>query len=633
MIEVLNKADITREEVQGIWENRRSRMRIRRAQFEPLWRNGLRQFLEGIITVNTSANRPLYNQIYEQYDTTLYSKDGLRFNNLKYPLIHAITMRALSTELPNKPKINWVAVGSNDQTKPLAFRYLFDQVLYEMDSDQEDFEVFLDRRVFGSAIVMVMTETYDLTVEDPTFDKETNSYVYKKKTKKVKKCLYRKLDLRHVFLDEHCTKTSLEDCNYAQVDEYFSPDAAKKWLKSQGYNEELIDEACVGTERFDKEAYDNWYDVNDAEFVRITHSFDKLNDRYHVLVGSQGICVNDINSPIPRIAGKKGKKIPLALAVQYKLPGAPYGYGDSHITTSFNQIKNLIRMMILEITQKTAKPILAIDPFSNFDEEGFEWGQDFVRVSPKDLNPINVNANIDSLYKLDETTDNDVIRVTGINVNDTTNVDVSETARKTIIRRESQNALIELTLNYMTSSFFIRLYTLLKEDVKLHYGAMLKSGEKIKVRTKNVKLMRGKGGWDEEKVPGFRFFDLKEQDIDLDMECDLEMGNIASSRELSKAIMSESLQALGPFAQFFDAKGIAQYIQENQGMPESVLSSEDKVDNQTTEQLANSGLPPEMLPTSEQAKMNLNPSPEQLAQENQAAAQGVPAVQTAGQPM
>lgn len=614
MQEELSKKDITDVEICSIWNTRRQRMALRRQYFEALWRSGIQAFFSGIIGESNNGQRSLYNTLYEQYDFSLFSRDGMRFDTIKYPLLHSIVMRALASEIPNKPKINFIAVGTNDQSKPIAFRHLFDQVLYEMNADQEDFEIFLDKRIFGSSIAMVYTDQYEVEVKDPLWVKGSEDIVYEKKTKKIKQCKYRKLDLRHVFLDEHCTRTDLEDCDYASYDEYFSKESFMQRFAK--YGEDKCTRAASSTaSKEEASVYYNWYDTKDAEFVKVSHNFDKIHDCYHIIAGGgQGVLMNEKDSPIPRIAGRKGKDLPFALAIQYKIPGSPYGYADAHVTRSFNQIKDIIRVMLLEITQKSAKPLLAVDPLSNFDESGFEWGQDFIRVSPNDLHEIKINPDLKSLYDLDNLTDDDIIRVTGINISDTSNTDDDETARKTIIRRESQVALVELTMNYMACSFFDRLYRLMKDEVRLHYGVDLKNGVKIKIRSKNMLVTRNsKGTLAEEKADGFRYFDIKEGDVDFDMELDLELGNIASSRELEKAIIGESLQTIGAFAQNFNGSGIAQYIQEGYDMPDTVLNQpQGKISGQDPKQVANAQIPQSMLPQQQQQMQQAmsQPSPQ-----------------------
>lgn len=624
MDENLSKDGITEIEICSIWSARGTRMEQRRAYFEPFWRSGITSFFQGIMGERSNGDRPLYNTLYEQYDFSLFSRDGMRFNDIRYPLLHSVIMRALASELPNKPKINFIAEGTNDQSKPIAFKHLFDQVLYEMNSDQEDFEIFLDKRIFGTSGVMVYTEQYDVTVKDPMQSGDSENLEYKKKTKKIKQCKYRKIDLRHLLIDEHCTRTDLEDADYASYDEYFSKESfMQKFAK---YGEEKCKKAASSVaSKEEASVYQNWYDTKDAEFVKVRHNFDKIQDCYHIIAGAgQGTLMNDIDSPIPRIAGRKGKDLPFALAIQYKIPGAPYGYGDAHVTRSFSQIKNIVRIMILEITQKSAKPMLAVDPLSSFDEQGFEWGQDFIRVSPNELREIAINPDLKSLYQLDDLTDDDIIRVTGINISDTSNTDDDETARKTIIRRESQVALVELTMNYMSCSFFNRLYTLMKDEIRLHYGIDLKNGEKIKVKSKNALITRNKKGQlSEEKTNGFRYFDIKEGDVDLDLSLDLELGNIASSRELEKAIIGESLSTISPFAQNFDGDGIAKYIQEGYKMPETVLKQpQGQISGQDPKQIANAQVPQEMLPQQEQqmqqAMSQSAPQPPQNAQPPQA---------------
>lgn len=617
--EDLTKDGIDDKEVVKIWSQRRVRMAERRKQFEPLWRNGVTRFFEGIVTGFGIGSQRLYNTLYEQYDFSVFSRDGMRFNNLKYPLLPAIVMRALASELSNRPKVRFIANGSNDIEKPLAFKYLFDQVLYEMDADQEDFEILLDRRVMGTSIALVMTEQMILTVKDPDIDKEGNM-VFTKKTKKVKQCLYKKMDLRHVWLDEHCVKSSLKDCNYAQVDEYFSKE--EFLMRFKDVDPAKLQRAISAAEKTDEMSteYYNWFDKKDVEHVVVTHCFDKIADCYHIIANGSEV-LNDVDAPIPRIAGRRGKDIPLALAPMYKIPNAPYGYGDSHITSTFNQIKNLVRVMILEITQKAAKPMLAIDPLSNFDEEGFEWGRDFVRVEPDKIKEIGINPNMRLLSDMDETADQDVIRATGVNINDTTNVDAGETARKSIIRRESQNAIIELGMNYMSSNFYKRLYTLLKDDVRLYYKEKLAEDGEVKVKTKDVMIERTENGIRKSEAQGFRYFDLKEEDLDFDMDLDLELGNMSTSKELEKALVGEAMNAIQPFLQggAFDQAGLAKYLKDAYGMPNSVLAGGGKdsgFGDKSPEDIAKETLPPDMMPESVTEAMQ-GPAVEGMPQEGQ----------------
>lgn len=572
-------------------------MEARRQDFEPLWRAGIQAFLEGIMTDSDSR---LYNSYYEQYDLSMFSRGGLRFGNLTYPLTHSIVMRALATEYKNRPKVNFVVIGSNDQSKAAPFTALFNQVLADMNSDEEDFEVLQSRDIFGSSVVMVGCEMYNITVDDPVFDGE--KYIYEEKDKVSKQVLYKMLDLRHVYLDEKCRRSSLSDCNYAQVDEYFSPAEFSQRFYSDAYDKEAVQKAAKQVVSLPQSEYNSQFDNNKGEFVRVTHCFDKIADRYHILAGEYNL-INDVDAPIPRIAGRKGKEIPLALAVKYKIPQSPYGYADSHLISSFSRIKDLMRLMIMEITQKSAKPTITIDPLSAFDEQGFEWGQDFLRVSPNDFGQININPNLQSLYQLDGTTDSDITRVTGVDINDTQAAPEGETARKTMIRRESQNALLELGMELLTNSFYKRLYGLMQSDIVLHYGGMAKGGEKISVKTKGEMIDRGSNGKIiVEQVKGTRYFDMQPKDFDIEMDVEVELGNIATSKELEKALAGEGIASLEPFLAGVDVSKAIEYIQETHGMPD-LRADAQKATAGTPEDIAKEGIPPEMLPPNEQIKM------------------------------
>ena len=592
----------TRADIESMWKDRRNRMEKHREQFERLWETGVTRFFQGILHGDSGNYSKLYDSLYEQYDLSMFSREGLRFNDIKYPLLHTIVLRAMASEFPNRPVAKFIAVGSNDPTKATAFSHLFQQVLSEGNADLEDFEVFLDRRIRGTGAVLQLTERYPLTVKDPKIDK-TGKMTFEEKTKKICDVKFRKIDLRHLYLDEHCRRSDLADCFYAQVDEFMSIEEFKVKFKELG-EDKLRDIVELPSDPEASEGDNPFVSDSSVKYVRVTHCFDKKDDLYHVL--ANGTLVSETDNPIPRIAGRRGKEIPIALAVMYKIPGCPYGYGDAHVTTAFNSIKNLMRLMILEITQKAAKKTLFVHPDSNFDEQAFEFGQDFVRVAPDEVKQMEVDHDFASLYKLDETTDNDIIRGTGININDTTNLDTQETARKTVIRKESQNAIVELGMNYLTISYYKRLYNLMKDDIKLHYGANLGNGEKVQVRTKDIKLTRSKDGLKEYKADGWRFFDLKPGDLDIDAEVMLEAGNISTSKQLEKALQMEGLEATQYAPQGFDPIGLAKYIKEVMEMPDFVLATgEEAVEGRSPEELAKAAIgDPQFLPEAENLKSN-----------------------------
>lgn len=595
--ENLNKEGITDIEVQQIWFQRRSRMQERRRYFEPLWRSAITTFYAGIFPdTNAAGEKPIYNPIYEQYDMTVYSRDGFRFLRMKMPIVHEVIIRKLASEFSNRPKINWVAEGSNDPAKAIAFRHWYNQFLYDMDADQEDYEVFLGKDIVGTSAVMVQTDEYEVTIKD--------AITGKKETKKKKRSYYRNIDMRHLLLDEHCTKTNLEDCNYACVDEFLSrQEFLQHFADEKKFDPEKVKRASEISIQNDEAygSYNDLFGLENVPFIRVSHCFDIISDSYDILAND--IKINEIGTPIPRVARTMGKQIPIALCVDFKMPNCPYGYSSAHVIALFYRIKNLVRQLLFEVTEKQAKPLLAVDPLSGFDEETFEWGQEFIRIKPTDVQAIEVQFDTKALWDLDKTTDEDIIRSTGINYNDTSNIDANETARKTIIRRESQNAIIELGMNYNASVYFKRLYELYKDEILFHWRDMIEQGQKV--RTKNAFVFRDQQGVLKEdgmKVEGFRYFDLQPGDIAKDYELYLETANIASSRELEKAILTEQLQAIAPFIQSFDANGIAGYIKDILKLPEEVLPSGAGADisKVPSDQLAQQGMSADFLPQSVQ---------------------------------
>ncbi len=582
----------TPEEVAKKWAERRERMAQKRKDYEPIWDAGISLFLQGVfLRSGTDAERRAYDVAHEQYQGSLYSREGLKVKDFQFPLLHTIAIRALASEFKNRPVARFIPYGSNIQSKSEVFNHLFQQNLAEIDADLVDFDVLWDRRIRGTGAVLQLTEQYDLTVKDANLDGE-NKLKFNEKTKTVTNVTYRQIDLRHLFLDENCTMSNLSDCFYVIVDEFIGKEEAETRFKDKyGLTDKDLEPIPLPSTA---QKSNSGVGENGGAVMKVhaQHCFDRRYDAYHLILNNK--LVNDVNTPIPRIAGRKGKDLPIALAPMYRIPGSPYGYGDPAVVKSFNVIKDFARLVILESAAKTAKPTLAVAPETTFDAEGFTWGEDIVRVDPNAIRELKINPDYNALSSIEATADNDVIQTTGINVKDTTNADVQETARKTVIRRESQIAIIELGMMYISSSYFKRLYNLLKDDLRLYYGAALEQKEDVRVRTEGVKLSRTKTGIKKYNVTGFRYFDVKKEDIDFDTDLVLEIGNISTSKELEKALKIEALEKAIIAQAGFDQNGLAKYIQELGGMPESVLAV--KPNQVDVKELATKDLGPEFLP-------------------------------------
>lgn len=580
-VTVVNK-DGSKEDKESpahLWLQRAQQMKIRREYFEELWRSSLFSFVAFAVN-DESARRsfdPNTAPELQGYFNTKFTTYGFRFTDMRYPLEFAVVMRKLATEIKNLPQPSWIIPGASDQSPALLWKNVYNEALSQAEGDYEDFETFLQKNIFGSSIRWSRMVSYDNTVKEPTIT-DTGEVSYTEKTHSVREFKTTTMDLRHVLLDDGCTSSSLSDCEDAIVTEYLTTENGQKIYSD-------VDFKGLGINPMPKKEL--FQDVNELnggnskEFYEVMNCYNEITDMYDVMIN--GVVVRQ--SPIPMRSFRGKKQIPLALLVDNKIPGQPYGYGEPSIIKAFREIKNKNRNLIYDVTKKAAKPTLAINPLSSFQEETYTFGQDFVRVDPNDMAPIPVQANLEAPLRLDEITDNDVTMVSGINIKDTVAPPSDETATKTVVRKESQVLLTDLGLYLNSIAGLKRLHRINASILRLHLRAPQKgaAGEEPKVvTTEGTQIFRSKlantpTNFIEEESNGIHTFEYKGEDVDYDFEPILEVGNIAISNQLDKNMKMETAESLARFTpEAVDQFGLAEVLRQNGNLPATVLKKQEQ---------------------------------------------------------
>lgn len=566
------------------WLQRMENMKNRRSFFENMWRTSIFSFVAFAVNGDTPDKRsfdPDTAPELQGYYNSKYTTYGFRFTDVRYPLEFAVVMRKLATEVKNLPRPDWLIPGSDDQSPALLWKNVYNEAIDEAEGDYEDFESFLQKNIFGTACRWSRMVSYKNAVQEPTVT-STGEVTYTAKEHNVRKFRSTTVDLRHILLDDGCTSTTLSDCEDGIALEYYTEENGKKIFSDVDF-EGLGIKAMKKSELFQ--------DVNDLnggdqkEFYEVANCYNEITDTYDVMMN--GIVVR--SSPIPMRSFRGEKKIPFALLVDNKIPGQPYGYGEPAIIKAFREIKNKNRNLIYDVTKKGAKPTLCIDPLSPFNEETYTFGQDFVRVSPKDMAPIPVQSNLDAPLRLDVITDEDVTMVTGVNIKDVVAPPSDETATKTVARKESQVLLVDLGLYLNSIAGLKRLHRINANILRLHLRApqVGVDGKEIEkqVTTKDTKIFRAqradsRGKFLQEDLTGTHTFSYKGEDIDYDFEPILRVGNIAISDQLDKNMKMESAkQIIEGVPDAMDAFGMAEFLRVNGGLPPTVLKAQQPTQN------------------------------------------------------
>lgn len=563
------------------WLLRGQQMATRRHFFEDMWRRSLFAFVAFAVNGEDTGKRsfdPDTAPELQGYYNSKFTTYGFRFTDVRYPLEFAVVMRKLATEIKNLPKPEWSIPGSDDQSPALLWKNVYNQAIDEAEGDYEDFESFLQKNIFGTSVRWSRMVSYENTVQEPNIN-DVGEVTWDKKTHSVREFKSTTTDLRHVLLDDGCTSSTLSDCEDAIVTEYLTEENGKKIYSD-------VDFKGLGIKAVPKkELFQDVNDLNGGDaknFFEILNCYNEITDMFDTMIN--GVVVR--SSPIPMRTCRGRKKIPLALIVDNKIPGQPYGYGEPAIIKAFREIKNKNRNLIYDVTKKGAKPTLCIDPLSTFNEESYTFGQDFVRVSPKDMAPIPVQSNLDAPLKLDTMTDDDVTLVTGVNIKDTVAPPSDETATKTVTRKESQVLLVDLGLYLNSIAGLKRLHTINANILRLHLRAPQKDsdGKEVEkqVTTKDSKIFRSQHSktptkFIQEEGQGVHTFTYKGEDIDYDFEPILTVGNIAVSEQLDKNMKMEAAQnivTLTPDA--VEPFGMAEFMRKVGDLPSTVIKKQEK---------------------------------------------------------
>lgn len=546
-------------------------MKQRRSRYENMWRNNIYAFVAFAVYGDEPQRQfdPDTTPELQAYYNDRFSSGGFKFTDTRYPLEFAVILRKMAQEMPNLARPDWKINGEEDQSPALLWKAVYDEIMYEAESDFEDFETYLGKDVFGTAFTWSRMEEYKSTIRVANEDPESEEkWVESNESKTIKRFTYSAMDVRNVLIDDGCKKTSLRDCEDAIVFEYLGEGRAKQ-IYHDVYFEGLGIKPTLPNMAF--QDFDTLFGGDNKQMYEVMHYYNLCKDSHYTIIN--GVEVRE--SPIPTKTRRGEKKIPLAMFVDHKIPGSPYGIGECTITKAFREIKNKNRNLIYDVTKKGAKPTIAVDPLSPFNEETYVWGSDFLRIAPNDMQPIPVNVNLDPALNLDERTDNDVTIATGVNISDTSQAPSSEKATKTVIRKESQVAVVELGLTFNTNVGFRRLHTINADIIRLHLLSP-DFGGKLSVTTENRQLFRSQnpknGKMVEEPKKGNYLFKYTHEDVNYEFMPILIAGNLAVSKELKKGVIREDIALLAQIApDALDPIGVATVLMEDGQLPKQIL--------------------------------------------------------------
>lgn len=459
----------------------------------------------------------------------------------KLPLEFAVITRQIADELNSLPKPKWNSMTANSlarDSKSKIFQKVYDYVFDQCDGDWEQFKTLLGKAIYGTAIEHVFHEY----AEYPDYEAESvgddGQVKFKKVDRIISRTRFKYMDLRHVLVD--CNATDINDAEHCSILSNINYPTFQKMCSDPKVFDISEVKPIQPTECFvtlGEARKGTSYPV-----VQLVLFHDVPNNRSMWLANGNRINIKDMHIPIPSVNGKP--MLPIAVHYESKADNEFYGISKCTIIKPFREVKNKLRNAFFDIAKKMAFNTLVIDPMSDFDETTYEFGQPFIRAIPDEIKPIPASGNLQPIVDLDKQTDQDIITFTGINILNTAGGSSSESATKTAVRQESQVKLVELGLKMNSCHGFKRRAILLKQLIRLHYasGRVKKiagdAPQPMVITTPGVQLKRGilnKNKLYEERIQGMGRFELKQTDMQDDVELIMEGGNVSATKELVKA--------------------------------------------------------------------------------------------------
>jgi len=518
----------------------------------------------------------------------------------KLPLEFAVITRQMADELNSIPRPRWTSMtekNSDRDSKSKIFQRVYDFIFDQADGDWENFKTLLGKAIYGTAIEHVFheyAEYPDYEVDKVDSDGQVE---WKKINRVISQTRFKYKDLRHVLID--CNATDINDAEHSFLLSNINyPTFARLYGDKKVYDIEKVNPIKP------TEAYVTLGEARKGTafpIVQIALFHDVPNNREIIMANGHRINRKDRHIPIPSVKGRP--MLPLAVHYESKADNELYGISKSSIIKPFREVKNKLRNAFFDIAKKMAFNTLVIDPMSDFDETTYEFGQPFIRAIPDEIKPIPSSGNLQPIVDLDKQTDQDVIVFTGINILNTAGGGASESATKTAVRQESQVKLVELGLKLNSYHGYKRRAILMKQLIRLHYGSARirkivgEGSMPMVITTPGVQMTRGsllrKNKVDEKKINGVGRFELKQTDLQDDVELIMEGGAVSATKELTKARQKEAadfIVSIPPDPQNqanYDTASLIKWAVEWGELPKEIMKGQDKgLDGKSPDEVA-----------------------------------------------
>lgn len=359
---------------------------------------------------------------YAQFVSRLYHrKDGMA--NINQPIEFATIENKMADELSQKPIVTLLPQTKDDVLKVSVLKPIWDYVWNEADTDEELFDHFLCKNIFGTSFWFEGLERETFTRHEPKLVGSDGKVEMKCVTETITYLKGKALDIRDVWVDPVYSLEVAEDCFIRQRDVGF--DELQQLINDPNYDKQAILSFLStrqGKADTQNASLNNWQGfmteteklAGRNEKFALMHYYNKRNGIYIVTDEDFTFIFRYGVNPYPH------GQLPISVLQDHKNYRSIYGRGECELLESTKYERNMIRNQILDYVKFSNTINVAVGPDITFEDQELIGGVARVWNFTGDVNQVQYMKppqQDSGLFQVDDMLAKDATWITGIDNN------------------------------------------------------------------------------------------------------------------------------------------------------------------------------------------------------------------------
>ena len=438
-------------------------------------------------------------------------------SDIVIPLTSSIIEAELSEIITQSLKPMIIERGSEDSSKALVMRHLYDYSWELGKADMEMFDILKSALVKGTGIGQEYYLKQPRVIKTVRDGKEVEEMVYE-----YDDCYLEAIKLEDFYPDDKGRgffgPNGCRDCIRRYI---MNIDDFKTFFQGQWDPQDRAKYVKPGGDTNFYEFYKPPTGINTSKDVEVLWYWNKPEDRLIVVAND----VRVVSMPNPY----KHKQLPFARAVDIKDPHQFYGRGEAHLLESIQEELNTLRRQIIDRNHLDIdKPMLVSDKLTLDDEDTIAEPHKMIPVSDvNQVKPLEYGDISNSVFKSIEMLQEDAIRQTGMDVRmQSMSPSSRTTATEAAILKEATLRRLQLKIWLLKRDFMVDIGRLRVANIMQYYsepkmtkivgerGSEYYKSQVSKAQQEGKLVTKGKGEKQENFIANYRNIRLKDKALE-----------------------------------------------------------------------------------------------------------------------